>query len=260
MVLAGKRMLDESLFLEPSTGAAYPLGASPYYAVEALWNSANYWVNMHPKPPSALSFGSRPVTDRREYVLLDKDSAPGAVRTDEEDGEDAAPPSPAPARRRGRRRRSRGAGDDEKLELDMPPSWVARLHIPRDARYEGRTPAGMKATLYRKARVSSTLRPTAWTRGWSSASPSSPTPSASNPSRCAAPPRPALPSAPPPPSPPPPTRLPLTSPALPTADRRHHAFRKDKLAERIVKPEEATTIERFAGGPRGCASTCSSKG
>ena len=34
--------------------------------------------------------------------------------------------------------------------------------------------------------------------------------------------------------------------------RHTFAFRKDKLAERIVKPEEATTIERFdPGRPKG---------
>ena len=154
MVLAGKRMLDESLFLEPSTGAAYPLGASPYYAVEALWNSANYWVNMQgAKPPSALSFELSNVT-KWEYVLLDKDSAVGEYANDEEDGEDGAALASArqAAAEAAEAADEPAEGDDEKLELDMPPSWVAKLNIPR-ARYEGRTPAGMKATLYRKARL-----------------------------------------------------------------------------------------------------------
>ena len=252
MVLAGKRMLDESLFLEPSTGAAYPLGASPYYAVEALWNSANYWVNMQgAKPPSALSFELSNVT-KWEYVLLDKDSAVGEYANDEEDGEDGA--ALASARQAAAEAAEAAVepaeGDDEKLELDMPPSWVAKLNIPR-ARYEGRTPAGMKATLYRKARLEKFA-------AYSLDSGMVERLTVFADALClqpvevrATPPR-AVPSALlPPPSPPPLTRLPLTPPS-PRQIRHTYAFRKDKLAERIVKPEEATTIERFdPGRPKG---------
>lgn len=46
MLLSGKRMLEESLFIEPSTGKSYTLDDAPYYAIESLWNASNYWVNM----------------------------------------------------------------------------------------------------------------------------------------------------------------------------------------------------------------------
>jgi hypothetical protein len=57
LVLAGKRMLEESVFLEPTTGIAYAVEQSPYYGIESLWSAANYWVNMQKdKPPAAMSY------------------------------------------------------------------------------------------------------------------------------------------------------------------------------------------------------------
>jgi len=46
LVLAGKRMLERSLFVEPTTGKCFSLEGSPYFAIESLWNASNYWVNM----------------------------------------------------------------------------------------------------------------------------------------------------------------------------------------------------------------------
>eukprot|EP00740_Mantoniella_antarctica_P005333 CAMPEP_0181361168 /NCGR_PEP_ID=MMETSP1106-20121128/7122_1 /TAXON_ID=81844 /ORGANISM="Mantoniella antarctica, Strain SL-175" /LENGTH=1010 /DNA_ID=CAMNT_0023474623 /DNA_START=178 /DNA_END=3207 /DNA_ORIENTATION=+ len=48
MVLAGKREVPESIFIEPTTARKYPVDASPYQGLECVWNSANYWVNMQP--------------------------------------------------------------------------------------------------------------------------------------------------------------------------------------------------------------------
>jgi hypothetical protein len=84
MLLAGQRMLPQSLFIEPArprsrtcssccsccsfsssssaaasscassrehasraaqaTGAVYEIDKSPYYTIESLWNAANYWA------------------------------------------------------------------------------------------------------------------------------------------------------------------------------------------------------------------------
>ena len=147
-------------------------------------------------------------------------------------------------------------GDDEKLELDMPPSWVAKLNIPR-ARYEGRTPAGMKATLYRKARLEKfaaysldsgmverltvfadalCLQPVEV--------------------RAAAPRRPLR----SPPFPPPPPPLTRPSPRPPrgrfaTRTLRRTSWPSGSSSRRRRPPSNALT----PGGPRGCASTCSSR-
>lgn len=46
MLLAGKRLLEHTTFIEPSTGKCYSAEEAPYYAIESVWNSANYWVNL----------------------------------------------------------------------------------------------------------------------------------------------------------------------------------------------------------------------
>lgn len=50
LVRAGRRGVTEHIFVEPSTGATYPVHASPYLSVEGAWNSRNYWVNMQAQP------------------------------------------------------------------------------------------------------------------------------------------------------------------------------------------------------------------
>lgn len=46
LVLAGKREVAQSFFLEPTTGEPHPLDWEEYLGVESLWNHKNYWVNM----------------------------------------------------------------------------------------------------------------------------------------------------------------------------------------------------------------------
>jgi hypothetical protein len=50
LVRAGRRELSGHIFVEPSTGAIYPVASSPYLAVESLWNHCNYFVNMQNQP------------------------------------------------------------------------------------------------------------------------------------------------------------------------------------------------------------------
>jgi hypothetical protein len=45
LVRSGRREVKESVFIEPSTGRAYPVHNSPYIAIEALWNCNNFWIN-----------------------------------------------------------------------------------------------------------------------------------------------------------------------------------------------------------------------
>ena len=76
LVLAGKRMLEASLFLEPSTGAAYAVEEAPYYGIEAVWSSSNLWVNMQQdKVPSAMAYDLQSLT-RWEHVMSDSMATP----------------------------------------------------------------------------------------------------------------------------------------------------------------------------------------
>ena len=211
------------------------------------------------KPPSALSFELSNVT-KWEYVLLDKDSAVGEYANDEEDGEDGA--ALASARQAAAEAAEAAVepaeGDDEKLELDMPPSWVAKLNIPR-ARYEGRTPAGMKATLYRKARLEK-FAAYSLDSGmverltvFSDALCLQPVESARAPRR-----RPLRSSPSPHPRPPPPTP---SSPPRPPLRRSATRSPSEKTSWPSGSSSRRGDLSSAStpGGRRGCASTCSSR-
>ena len=43
----GKRGITETVFLEPSTGRAYNLDASPYLMVDSVFNHQNFFINMN---------------------------------------------------------------------------------------------------------------------------------------------------------------------------------------------------------------------
>jgi hypothetical protein len=48
----GKRDLQESFYIEPSTGRKYFAEEAPYYTIEAIFNNKNYWINMDPVRPT----------------------------------------------------------------------------------------------------------------------------------------------------------------------------------------------------------------
>ena len=67
---------QDSIFIEPTTGRVYPIGLSPYYGIEAVWNHRNFWVNMSSKTPLAdLSFDLTS-TENWEYVFIDPFNQP----------------------------------------------------------------------------------------------------------------------------------------------------------------------------------------
>lgn len=45
LVRSGKRDVKEHVFIEPTTGRIYAVNASPYIAIESVWNHVNFWVN-----------------------------------------------------------------------------------------------------------------------------------------------------------------------------------------------------------------------
>jgi len=142
VLLPGKRMLEQMLYVEPSTGRFYPADQSPYYGVETMWNSTNYWLNLQGKdlPAAKLSLELMD-TKKWENVLFDATAASVFAGGDDDDDD------------------GMGYGDNQEEEVDeskvlaeMPPSWVTRLHVPRDL-YENGCPQGFKETTYRKGRI-----------------------------------------------------------------------------------------------------------
>ena len=54
LVVAGKRDVAQSFFVEPSTGMKVALDCPYYYDVVSVWNHENYWVNMQSKEVKLL--------------------------------------------------------------------------------------------------------------------------------------------------------------------------------------------------------------
>jgi len=144
LMLPGKRMLEQMLFVEPSTGQLYPSDASPYYGVETLWNSSNYWVNMQGREVAAgkLSFE---LTDASKWEGLLYDSTMASAADFGDDGGDEGYEGATGDA-------AEEAVDESKVLAEMPPSWVTRLHVPRDL-FENGCPQGRKSTAFRKGLV-----------------------------------------------------------------------------------------------------------
>ena len=70
LVLASKREVAESFFIEPFTGLAQPLHSDAYLGIESLWNETNYWVNMQD-----CSHGVK-VTIASKFSLISERTAP----------------------------------------------------------------------------------------------------------------------------------------------------------------------------------------
>ena len=163
VVLPGKRMLEQLIFIEPSTGRIYTAEACPYYGIESLWNATNYWVNMKGPSVSAAKLDFD-LADVKKWEPLLWDSTSAIPAGGDEGGDDAGggggggggDPLGGDAALGGE---GGGEGDEAEQEAleqlvmaDMPPSWVTRLHVPRDL-YESGCPNGHKAIAYRKGTV-----------------------------------------------------------------------------------------------------------
>lgn len=163
LVTRGRRDLTEDLFIEPTTGAIYPVSKSPYLAVDAVWNESNYWVNVQahldrPLPVSEMSWDLS-VGAAWEYVLIDErkhresalarrdvfghtSSASAGINfeavneTPEEEAKEVAPED---------------TFDDRDI-LDAPVSWTRPIRIDRD-QHRARYPTGYKSIQYKDCTV-----------------------------------------------------------------------------------------------------------
>ena len=82
LILRPDREMNESIFIEPTTGRTYALDNSPYYSIEAIFNHKNFYINLDPTlslNELSLDF-KEDSTGQWEYVML----MPG----NKKDGED----------------------------------------------------------------------------------------------------------------------------------------------------------------------------
>jgi hypothetical protein len=143
----GKRQLNDTFFIEPTTGRKYNPNNSPYLSVEAIFNNKNFWINMEPtKRVHDVNFEEFETIDNNpnewEYVML----TPLEKQSSEKEGEDDLPVG-------GNESESE---EEEKTQeediLDLPPSWSPKLRIDRDA-FDKLCPLGEKTIFYVKSKV-----------------------------------------------------------------------------------------------------------
>lgn len=150
LVRAGKRDSEKIVFVEPTTGTIFPVGHSPYLAIDAIWNAKNYWINMQMKMPVAeMSFDIND-TNRWEYVFIDPAAnsitgAQAAEVEEEEVGIDLDGTSNP--------QEDEGKQADTENILDMPPSWVRKLSITRSSFKLKYPPTGQRTILYHKCKL-----------------------------------------------------------------------------------------------------------
>lgn len=169
LVRAGKRDVNDHFFIEPSTGRVYSLRESPYTSIESVWNHENYFVNMQTSQPVYTTLFDLANPTDWEYVFLlasERKNAKGGGGDglDSKGGMDLG--DDLKSLHSVGSSSSAGAGatsgvdgdnqhdeDDEDLILDVPPSWVAKLHIDRAAYKKRFVTDAQRVTLYRRAKL-----------------------------------------------------------------------------------------------------------
>lgn len=139
LVLAGKREIGQSFFIEPTTGETNPLDFDQYLGIETLWNHRNFWVNMQDcsQGVSTLVYDLGDAT-KWEFFFPNVEKpllvVPGEEMAIEEEDEDEK------------------EEEDIKDHFELPPSWVEPITISeRD--FETRCPKGCKTVLYYRSMV-----------------------------------------------------------------------------------------------------------
>ena len=158
LVLAGKRMLEASLFLEPTTGSSYSLSSAPYRTIESVWNTSNYWVNLQgPLPPAELSYDlAAPakweglLAESESELVDDNDDDPTLAAAELAAGR-AGTPGAEPPQKVGVEAGASALAAD-RTRMDMPPAWSARIRLDRE-RLQARCPAAQRLTTYHTAHL-----------------------------------------------------------------------------------------------------------
>ncbi|GBG34883.1 Dynein regulatory complex subunit 7 [Hondaea fermentalgiana] len=161
LVRAGKRQLDKTFFLEPTTGKLYDLRGSPYLGVEAVWNNKNYWVNMQNESddPMNISYNLE-LTEHWEHIFVDSLSQVEDKAATPEDHDVQADLGSGGVLAQPAEDEEEEAEDETKEQkdeaiLDLPPTWVEKLVLSRDAFRRRFNTTGQRTQLFLKSKLES---------------------------------------------------------------------------------------------------------
>ena len=140
LIMRPERVVNENVFIEPTTGREYPLDQSPYHSIEAIFDHQNFYINLDPTLDVTdllpLDFKDDN-TGLWEYVMLQQGQKKDG---DEDEGDDLEEED------------EDEEGELEEEPLDMPPPWSPKLFINKDKFYD-QCPGGEKTMFYRKCKV-----------------------------------------------------------------------------------------------------------
>ncbi|RZC40202.1 hypothetical protein BDFB_010555, partial [Asbolus verrucosus] len=131
------RHIDDTIFVEPSTGVAHPTDSPNYSGIESVWNHLNYWINMQDckEGLGKIDYNLHDV-EKWEHLLIGEPTAWRQTKPDIN-------------------------MDDEEVELakimeekhlDMPFPWSMKIHIPHKM-LKQKYPDGMSKTWYKRTLV-----------------------------------------------------------------------------------------------------------
>lgn len=138
----GNREIQETFFIEPTTGRKYAIDDAPYYSVEAIFNHRNFWINLDPtRAVNEINFEFQDdQTGEWEYVMIQQQEK----KKNEGDGEDEHQEEEETDE-------NDGAKKEEDV-LDMPPPWSPKLFVNKD-KFLDLCPNGEKTVFYKKCKV-----------------------------------------------------------------------------------------------------------
>ena len=137
--------MQDTFFIEPTTGRRYSISDSPYHSVEAIFNHKNFWVNLDAtRPLEEINFDFEEDDDQEwEYVMIktgEKKKGVTAEDQDEDGNQDDEDED------------EDGANQKEDDTLDMPPAWSPKLFVNKD-KFLDLCPNGEKTVFYKKCKV-----------------------------------------------------------------------------------------------------------
>lgn len=133
MVRKGERQVQETFFIEPTTGRRYEVADAPYQQIDSVFNHKNYWINLDlPRPIKDLNLEFEDSLEW-EYVMMTEQDREEAIEEEDEEDND-------------------NSDEDEEELLDMPPAWSPKLYIDRE-KFLNLCPNGEKTVFYKKCRV-----------------------------------------------------------------------------------------------------------
>jgi len=140
----GNREIQETFFIEPTTGRKYSIQEAPYYSVEALFNNKNFWINLDPsRSLEEINFDFQDdQAGEWEYVMIQpqerKKGEHGDEDLDNQEEDESEEGADAPKK--------------EEDVLDMPPPWSPKLFVNKE-KFLDLCPNGEKTVFYKKCKV-----------------------------------------------------------------------------------------------------------